>query len=152
MPMSDDINTDNPPRIDVKDAIRAAKTEVADTYDEDGFDLLVEKLEEFSHVVLTPNTLTEASNLLRLIGDPDRSQLTAALGALILAHNERYVVSKEASVEITFARLGLTDAGLIIVARNGAVLLSSDNDLYLAATDEGFEAINFAHLYEERFG
>ena len=122
------------------------------TYDADGFDLLVEKLAEFSHVVLTPNTLTEASNLLRLIGDPHRALVTASLGALILGHDERYVVSKEASVENTFVRLGLADAGLMILARNGAVLLSSDNDLYLAAANEGFEAANFAHLYEARFG
>ena len=31
------------------------------SYDADGFDLLVEKLKEFSEVLLTPNTLTEAS-------------------------------------------------------------------------------------------
>lgn len=121
-------------------------------YGEDGFDLLVEKLEEYSQIVLTPNTLTEASNLLRQTGDPDRARVTLSLGALIQGHDERYVVSKDVSVEKTFARLGLTDAGLMIVARGGAVLLSEDNKLYLAASQEGIEALNFAHLYDARYG
>jgi hypothetical protein len=91
------------------------------SYDEDGFDLLVEKLEEYSQVVLTPNTLTEASNLLRQIGDPYRSQVTLSLGRLIQGHDERYIVSKDASAEKTFNRFGLTDAALMIAARDGAV-------------------------------
>ena len=121
-------------------------------YDADGFDLLVETLAEYSQVVLTPNTLTEASNLLRQIGDPDRSRVTLMLGYLILQHEERYIVSKDAAVEKTFGRLGLTDAALLVVAREHSSLLSADNDLYLAASTEGIDAFNFAHLYDARFG
>jgi predicted nucleic acid-binding protein len=121
-------------------------------YDVDGFDLLVETLAEYSQVVLTPNTLTEASNLLRQIGDPDRSRVTLTLGHLIREHEERYIVSKHATVEKTFSRLGLTDAALLVVARENGYLLSADNDLYRAASTEGIEAFNFAHLYDARFG
>jgi predicted nucleic acid-binding protein len=121
-------------------------------YDADGFDLLVETLAEYSQVVLTPNTLTEASNLLRQIKDPDRSRVTLMLGHLIREHEERYIVSKGAAAEKTFGRLGLTDAALIVVARAYDSLLSADNDLYLAACIEGIEAFNFAHLYDARFG
>ena len=122
------------------------------SYDEDGFDLLVETLEEYSQIVLTPNTLTEASNLLRQVGEPDRARVTFSLGEFIQGYDERYVVSKEATVEKTFVWLGLTDAALMALARSGAVLLSSDNDLYLAASRAGFDAVNFAHLYDARFG
>jgi predicted nucleic acid-binding protein len=121
-------------------------------YDADGFDLLVETLAEYSQVVLTPNTLTEASNLLRQIGDPDRSRVTRMLGHLIRGHEERYIVSKHAAAEKTFGRLGLTDAALLVVAREYGSLLSADNALYLAASTEGIEAFNFAHLYDARFG
>jgi hypothetical protein len=68
-------------------------------YDADGFDLLVETLAEYSQIVLTPNTLTEASNLLRQTGDPDRSRVTLMLGYLIRGHEERYIVSKDAAEE-----------------------------------------------------
>jgi predicted nucleic acid-binding protein len=101
---------------------------------------------------LTPNTLTEASNLLRQIGDPDRSRVTLMLGHLIRGHEERYIVSKHAAAEKTFGRLGLTDAAILVVAREYGSLLSADNALYLAAFTEGIEAFNFAHLYDERFG
>ena len=121
-------------------------------YDEDGFDLLVEKLREFSEVVLTPNTLTETSNLLRMIGDPDRESLTHTLRDYIQGHTERYIRSEEASNEASFIRLGLTDAALMRASREQMVLLSADHKLYLAATEEGFEALNFAHLYDTRFG
>jgi predicted nucleic acid-binding protein len=122
------------------------------SYDADGFDLLVETLADYSQVVLTPNTLTEASNLLRQIGDPDRLRVTLMLRYLIQEHDERYVVSKDAAVERTFGRLGLTDAALLVVAREHGYLLSADNDLYLTASTEGIEAFNFAHLYDARFG
>src|SRR3978361_1537577 len=99
--------------------------------DSDGFDLLVETLAEYSQVVLTPNTLTEASNLLRQIGDPDRSRVTLMLGHLIRGHEERYIVSKDAAAEKTFSRLGLTDAALLVVAREYGSLLSADNGFFL---------------------
>jgi hypothetical protein len=121
-------------------------------YDADGFDLLVETLSAYSLVVLTPNTVTEASNLLRQIREPDRSRLTFRLGSLMREHEERYVVSKHAILEKTFLRLGLTDAALLLLARQYDSLLSGDNDLYLAAFAEGIDAINFAHLYDARFG
>jgi predicted nucleic acid-binding protein len=122
------------------------------SYDSDGFDLLVETLAGYSQVVLTPNTLTEASNLLRQIRDPDRSRVTLMLRHLIQKHEERYIVSKDAAAEKTFVRLGLTDAALLVVAREHGSLLSADNALYLAASTEGIEALNFAHLYDARFG
>jgi predicted nucleic acid-binding protein len=122
------------------------------TYDADGFDLPVETLAEYSQVVLTPNTVTEASNLVRQIGDPDRLRVTRMLGHLIREHEERYIVSKDAAVEKTFGRLGLTDAALLVVAREHGSLLSANNDLYRAASTEGIEAFNFAHLYDTRFG
>jgi len=121
-------------------------------YDADGFGLLVEKLADYSQVVLTPNTLTEASNLLRQTREPDRSRVTLMLGSLILERDERYVISKDVVTEKTFGRLGLTDAALIFAARKNGVLLSADVNLYLAALDEGIEALNFAHLYDARFG
>jgi len=121
-------------------------------YDADGFDLLLETLAEYSQVVLTPNTLTEASNLLRQIGNPDRLRVTVMLGHLIQEHDERYIVSKDAAVEKTFGRLGLTDAALLVVAREHGSLLSADNALYLAASTEGIAAFNFAHLYDARYG
>lgn len=121
-------------------------------YDVDGFDLLVEVLHGYSQIVLTPNTLTEASNLLRQVREPDRFRITMALGELVRQGNERYVISKDASLETIFGRLGLTDAALMIVARDQTVLLSADNDLYLAASRAGFDVVNFAHLYDARFG
>jgi predicted nucleic acid-binding protein len=121
-------------------------------YDADAFDLLVETLAKYPKIALTPGTLTEASNLLRQIREPDRHRVTMVLGDFIRSEDEIYIPSRDASREVMFGRLGLTDAALLILARNNAALLSADNDLYLAASKEGINAINFAHLYEARFG
>jgi hypothetical protein len=121
-------------------------------YDEDGFDLLEETIKRYSRIILIPQTLAETSNLLRYIGEPLDAHLTLALGQLLESHDERFVLSRSASKERAFSRLGLVDAALIVAARENAALISQDMGLYLEAASQGIEAINFNHLYDSRFG
>ncbi len=122
-------------------------------YDVDGYDLLIETLRPYSNIIVTPNALTEASNLLRQIREPDRSRLTIALAALIERSSEHYVTSEQAVKETVFLRLGLTDATLIGTARQYGTLFSADRDLCLAAyQEEGIKVLNFVHLYDAAFG
>ena len=121
-------------------------------YDEDGFDLLLEQLREYRHIVLTAQALTETSNLLRQIADPDRSRLMLVLKALIDGHEEHFIGSRDAASEPVFVRLGLTDAALIAAARRYGSIFSADKDLCVAAGRAGVEVLNFAHLYDAAFG
>src|SRR4051794_36477064 len=99
-----------------------------------------------SEVIVTPNTLTEASNLLRQIAEPARTQIAAAFRDLVHAANECYVESAQAVDRSEFPRLGLTDAGILTKIRRPQVLLTADLDLYLAALRRGETAVNFNHL------
>ncbi len=99
-------------------------------------------------VFVMPNTLTEASNLLRQHRDPERSLLSEALRATIEAGEEVVVASAVASRNRHFARLGLTDAALLEVATPETPLVTVDLDLYVVASKVDHRAaFNFNHLY-----
>ena len=99
------------------------------------------------HVLVTPNTLTEASNLLGLHGEPERSRFFEVLKALIEEYEEIVVASEVASHNSKFTRLGLTDAALLELASNSTPVITTDLNLYLAASKrESQAAFNFWHV------
>lgn len=116
-------------------------------YTLDDYDRLVALLEEAGQVLVTPNTLTETSNLLGQHREPELSLLFARLRTVIEESNEVTISSVAAASNPQFLRLGLTDAALIEVATSDTPLLTMDFDLYLAALDKGpYSAVNFSFL------
>ena len=104
-------------------------------------------LDQVEQVFVTPNTLTETSNLLAQHGEPERSRFFNQLRATIQDSKEIQVVSKVASQNREFRRLGLTDAVLLEVATVETPLLTVDLDLYLAALTKDLDtAVNFRHI------
>jgi len=98
-------------------------------------------------VRVTPNTLTEASNLLAQHQAPERSQFFETLRFLIENSTEVVVASADASRTSVFPRLGLTDAAFLEVASPRTPLLTVDLDLYHAAAKRDHRAaVNFRHL------
>ena len=103
-------------------------------------------LDQVDQVFVTPNTLTETSNLLAQHGEPERSRFFGQLRFTIEESREIHVVSEVASRNKAFRRLGLTDAPLLEVATAETPLLTVDLDLYLAAlTKDQDTAVNFTH-------
>ena len=66
-------------------------------YTADDYDLLLDITAAAERVFVTPNTLTEASNLLAQHRDPERSRLMARLRLLIHGSEEVVVSSSDAS-------------------------------------------------------
>lgn len=114
-------------------------------YTESDFDLLIELIASAPRVLVTPNTLTETSNLAGYIEEPARTEIYEVLRALIHATEEEYVESRRAVTRSEFVRLGLTDAALLSTGESRA-LLTADLDLYLSAIAVGHDAVNFNHL------
>ena len=105
---------------------------------------LAELLENADELLVTPNTLTEASNLVSQHGEPERSLLMRRLRFLIQESREIVVASNEASASTKFEELGLADAALLARVTTDRPLLTVDLDLYLAAIEAGDErALNF---------
>jgi hypothetical protein len=114
------------------------------------YDRLVKIIARASEVLVTPNTLTETSNLAAYINEPARSKVLDVLRTVIAsAAQERYVPSSVAAERKEFVRLGLADAALLEIAAKDVTLLTTDFDLYNTALKKGAQALNFNHLRDQ---
>ena len=115
----------------------------------DDYDFLLVVLNEVPQIFVTPNTLTETSNLLRQHGEPERSLLMDRLAYLIEESDEVVVASAQAAANPYFRQLGLTDAALMESISPQTPLLTVDGDLYVAALTKGEnEAVNFRQFMD----
>ena len=107
------------------------------------FILLTQLLAAAPKIIVTPNTLTETSNLAGQIGEPARSRIYQMFRALVAGDGveEVYSASKLAVARTEFERLGLTDSCLLNVTTATYLLLTVDLDLYLAAQRRGLKAL-----------
>ena len=123
-----------------------AKHRRLSAYTVEDYRTLLGMLSDVEQVFVTPNTLTEASNLLGQHREPERSYLFQELAWLVQHSNEVVVASSEASARAEFIRLGLTDSALLEAATGETPLLTVDLGLYLAALNIGEDAaVNFTH-------
>jgi hypothetical protein len=114
------------------------------------FDLLLEVLGKYDQIVVTPNVLTEASNLVGQVAEPRKTAVMVQLATLVGTQREEYRASAEVVAHPDFVRLGLSDCALLKVTDEGMPLLTADLDLYLAALRTSDVAVNFNHLRQER--
>ena len=116
-------------------------------FDSTDFEALRRAVADHERVLVTPNTLTEASNLLGQHAEPERSSLLEGLGVLIRDSHEVVVASAEAADHESFRLLGLSDAGLLGLMSRNTPIVTADLALYLAAlTIDPWAAINYRHL------
>lgn len=112
------------------------------------FDVLLDLMKKAKTVLVTPNTLTETSNLAMQIPNPARTHIASVLRDVIHMAAELYVPSKTASARQEFVRLGMTDSALLEALTTDVALLTVDLDLYVAALKNHRNSINFNHLRE----
>lgn len=104
--------------------------------------LLLQLVDTVDQVLVTPNTLTETSNLLSQHREPERSRLLQRLRAVIQDSREITVASAVAADNPAFARLGLTDAALLEVASADTPVVTMDFNLYWqVAVVKGADAV-----------
>jgi hypothetical protein len=114
-------------------------------YSHEDFDCLLDLIQGYSPIVVSPNTLTEVSNLCRQVREPYRSRISAAFQRFIGTSSEEYVPSAQAIRNVGFMQLGLTDAVMLEQMDRSRLLLTADHDLFVAATRLDLIAINFNH-------
>ena len=116
-------------------------------YTAEDYEIVVDLIDGVDRILVTPNTLTETSNLLAQHREPERSRFFDMLRYLIHGTEEVVVASIDASDNAAFKRLGLTDASLLEVVTEETPVVTVDLKLYLAALDKGTNAaVNFTHL------
>jgi hypothetical protein len=112
-------------------------------YGIDDFKKVMEIASFFETAVTCPNILTETSNLLSNTNEQERGLLLDGLRTLLESTLERHTPSFMACQSPYFQKLGLTDAVLLTAEMEGAVLLTVDLDLVLAAQVVGRKVINY---------
>ncbi|ACA15220.1 conserved hypothetical protein [Methylobacterium sp. 4-46] len=113
------------------------------------FDLLLILLGDNPALILLPNTVSEAANLLRQHRDPERTAILRTFAEIIGGHAEHYVASRKVVVRREYARLGITDSAILEIGRGNLEILTADLDLFLAAVGLSLRATNFNHKREE---
>ena len=116
-------------------------------FNKEDYQLLSAILKDFSKIVVTPNILTEVNSFINLLSDPERSECLNALTQAVNRLDESYIKSKVATQVEKFATFGLTDCGIIHLARRDSYLVFTD-DARLAAYLQkiGIDAINFNNI------
>ena len=109
-------------------------------YTAEDYDLLLATIGQVERVFVTPNILTEASNLLGQHGEPERSYLFEAFRSIIEDTVEIVVASEVASSNSEFIRLGLTDSALLEAVTEDIPLITVDAGLYSAVMEKSENA------------
>ncbi len=100
----------------------------------------------FSHIITTPNILTEINSLINGVGEPDRSKCVDTLAKIINTMNEHYIQSQEIVKNDKFIKFGLTDCGIMTIAQNKYLVLTDDLKLSNYLQSISMDVINFNHL------
>lgn len=110
------------------------------------YDLLKRILSYFSKIVTTPNILTEVNSLINQLGEPERSQCFVLFSEYTAQLHEFYIESNDAARLDNFPKYGLTDCGIIILARNQYLVLTDDLKLASYLQKGGIDTINFNNI------
>lgn len=120
-------------------------------YESRDFEALIEIVARAPRVMLCPHVLTETSNLARRIDRSRREQVSIIIQLFVSRFGEAPAESGPSMRRAEYRRLGLTDAVLLELSSGNANLLTADLDLYLAAAQAGYRAVNFNHLRDRHF-
>ncbi|MDX1945359.1 MAG: hypothetical protein SFU86_08120 [Pirellulaceae bacterium] len=115
------------------------------TYTPSDYTSLNDFARQFTHLVVTTNILTEASNLL---GERQRGlppEFYAILPQFIRLLKERQVASAKAVELPCFQWLGLADSVVASLGPRRHLVITDDLDLYRELLERKFDVLNFAH-------
>jgi len=94
--------------------------------------------------------MKEVNSLANQLGEPERSLCLSALAKGMALLNESYLESREVVKAENFTKFGLTDCGIINIAREQYLVLTDDLKLANYLEKSGIDTINFNNI--RRFG
>ena len=116
-------------------------------YCPEDYEIALDVVSRYQQVVVTPNVVTECSDLLSDDGDFQEKQwLKAFLELDERACVEKYVPSKDAASLEQYRYLGVADCSLLSLVDKDTVLLTADSKLHQAAASLNPQCMNFNHL------
>lgn len=111
------------------------------------YDLLVRILLFFQKFVTTPNILTEVNSLINGIGEPERSRCLDIFADIVNEKLSEFYIESTSAVKLeNFTKFGLTDCGIISIARDKYLVLTDDFKLANYLQTIKIDVINFEHI------
>ncbi|QSJ15647.1 hypothetical protein JYQ62_28100 [Nostoc sp. UHCC 0702] len=113
------------------------------------YELLLKLIAKFQKIITTPNILTEVNSLANQLGEPERSQcfvIFAQFAQNATRLNEQYIKSLDAVTVDKFVKYGLTDCGILTLAREKYLVLTDDLKLANYLQSVGLDVINFNNI------
>ncbi|MFB2838165.1 PIN domain-containing protein [Floridanema evergladense] len=108
------------------------------------YDLLVRILLFFQRIVTTPNILTEVNSLINGIGEPERSRCLEIFANIVNEKLSEFYIESTSAVKLeNFTKFGLTDCGIINIARDKYLVLTDDFKLANYLQTIKIDVINF---------
>jgi hypothetical protein len=103
-------------------------------------------LGRFRRIVITPNILTEANSFSNQLREDQKPGYFALFAQVIAQLGEVYLPSIDVARMVEFIRFGLTDAGILGIARDTYLVLTTDARLAVYLQRLGVDVINFNHF------
>lgn len=116
------------------------------TFTKEDYSLVVDIFNYFEVKVATPNILTEVSNLLGQLAEYLKPECFARFAKGISLLDEHYILSVDIAQVEGFKRFGLTDIGILNLARSTYLVLTDDFKLSQYLQKQGVDVLNFNHI------
>lgn len=128
-------------------ANRISDHNLTSNYTAEDYQLLISFIERFRSIVVTPNILTEASNLLEKDSYKGQQALTI-LQNIAQAVNEVFNTSIQLMTDYqkSYLKFGLSDSSIYCLAKQNYLILTDDLKLCYYLQGQGLLAINFNNL------
>ena len=114
-------------------------------YDVSDYRLMAQIVDFLSHIIVTPNILTEVDNLARQEAR-DAARFAAAVRSRWAKVSEVYKPSADAVRSHNYETVGLTDAHVLTLAAEKHLIITDDLPLYHRLTTARRAAININHI------
>jgi rRNA-processing protein FCF1 len=115
-------------------------------FTETDFYTLVSLLKQFKKAITTPNILTEVSNFLGQLPDHLYQDYFEWFANAISTLDEHYLTSSELAHTYEFGQFGLTDSGIIQLAKDKFLIITEDFRLSQYSQKIGIDTLNFNHI------
>lgn len=127
------------------DKVHISKFKRTETFTEEDFDTLILLIKN-SQVMITPNVVTEASNLLESYYENKEKIGLQFLQNICQSIPETYENSKNLTNNETFLKFGLSDSSIANLCKVGAIAITIDLPLYGYLSSQNYKTINFNHI------
>lgn len=128
--------------------IHIGKFKRTNIFQDKDYDLLIKLLSK-SNIILTPNVVSEASNLLESYSIKGQKVGLLGLKSIIEIVGETYNKSNELTKLGSYLKFGLSDSSIDVLCQNNVIPITVDFPLYGYLVSKSYPVINFNHIRTE---